>query len=391
MLLTPLFIRAQNYNQKITDTLCLHRTLLYWDKNSHKFKCETRKRHLYPWFLGNFGIMGSCGIPCLLAYFFQGLHDHQRFSIIEGMAASLQVFCAFAFIMLAIVTYESISELTSFLNEVVIFEEMLHNKYFTDQGDCGPDTLGILANIIVVNFTMMLFFATGIFIMLDIDFVILPFNQIYPELSFPLKVAFQVIRVIMVQWALMVAFHWDCTYSMIALLSFRAVQACHALLLSQPVSEVLLRELRQFHVLFTVVRDLFAVQFFTVLVLIYGVVVVCTCMVVTFYASVSLVLSVFVCLLWLICVFFTVLLLSMCVSVDSMSSELHASWIHSCGQLKSNRFQMKLIYRVLKSIKPIGIPYGTLGTFTRGTRTDYIYSIKNDSITAILAFREAGY
>lgn len=46
MLLTPLYLLAQDLSQKVTDTICLHRSIIFCDKHSLQFKRETKSARL---------------------------------------------------------------------------------------------------------------------------------------------------------------------------------------------------------------------------------------------------------------------------------------------------------------------------------------------------------
>lgn len=83
---------------------------------------------------------------------------------------------------------------------------------------------------------------------------------------------------------------------------------------------------------------------------------------------------------------------------------LHIIWktavlTHNCSQglielwngkisCVENSFQMKVMKRMVKSVRPITISYGSLGTITNSTRLCYFYSLMQDSVSMILAFKD---
>lgn len=78
------------------------------------------------------------------------------------------------------------------------------------------------------------------------------------------------------------------------------------------------------------------------------------------------------------------------VSCYRESYFLRQKWVHYCGGREArsrNQRDMSLLFRTLKSMQPISIRYGSLGTITTETRTSYYYGVLEYSINAILACR----
>lgn len=386
-LLTPLYIKALNASQAVSDTFCPHRSIIFWDATSHKFKRETRKRHLWPWHFTNYGLIGCCQIFCLATYLFQCRSNTTRMSLVEGMAACLQFLHAVVYLIVAHVSLHSITDLISFLNEIVVFEGIMNKKYSKKKSQVKLDALGILANIVVHGFGGASFHAPCIFLALKVDAAILPFKQILIALPLELKILFHVIRSAITISCFVETLQWSRILSIVAILYFRGLKSCHDFLFSQPVSEtIILQDLRQLHILFASVREFSSIMFFLCLSLVYGQLLIFATVVVLVIASGPRILTALFGILWLVVGLWMMFLLDLVVSVDSISGNLKARWMHSCSLLQNKHVQMKFIYRILTTIKPIGIPYWSLGTFTRNTRTDYLYSIGNNCITAILAF-----
>lgn len=72
-------------------------------------------------------------------------------------------------------------------------------------------------------------------------------------------------------------------------------------------------------------------------------------------------------------------------------SRLRNKWVWYCGmELSQHRekLEIKIFIQTWKSLKNIGYSYGSWGTITKATRTDYFGSLVNYSMNAILACRD---
>lgn len=87
---------------------------------------------------------------------------------------------------------------------------------------------------------------------------------------------------------------------------------------------------------------------------------------------------------------FIVVTFSVLIYINSESKRLKQHWVWWCAGKGSKFFilwKLKIKYRQLKALQPIGFTYASLGTVTKSTRTDYYYSVLNYSISLILASR----
>lgn len=443
MLLTPLYIQAQNLNQKVSKYLCLHRFIIYWDTDSHQFLTETRQRHLFLWRLGNFGVIGGCAIPCSLVYLLLAINNPKPISPLKFLVAGIQLCLALAVVVTCSTYAHYSSEKVSFLNKIVTFEATLRRKYFrcnnplktyqqrplshvsiekigslaekiskkyfmyskrlckqsqkilptpfTKQTFSGIwlangeiDVVGILAYFLTIAFTIIPTVMPCVAIFLEVDFAILPFKQLISETHIILKISFYAARITLVVWFFVELCQCYRNFTIGELLVFRGLSLCHTLFRSQPIGALVLGDLRQLYVLFAVIWDMTATLFFTTLALFYVTLVIFTILLVT--VPVPWQLNIFFILGWLMTAFGIEIILSLVVSLDLISSDLQKTWLYSCTQVKATRATMQLLYRLVKSVKPMGIPYGSLGTFQKATRTSYFVSVAFNSISAILAF-----
>lgn len=417
MLLTPLYVQAQNLNQWVTDSLYFYRNSIYWDKHSHQFGKETRKRHILPWLFVNFFIIGVCLIPFCMAFLFNSLltRASKPASALQWLFAADQITIGTGIALTAVAYLRWTAEMVSSMNTIILLEGRLSRKYsryckkfyttkrkpnsaqFTHNHDKAlgeegqlvgkeVDVAGILANFIVISITVMGPFIPWTLMWLDLDFMILPFRHLVPNLNFSERIIFHGLRIITVSLAITEACLCCRTFPVNVLVIFRGLQKCQILFLSQPIGEAVLKELGQLCVLFAVIRDWLAFLLFTYLTLIYFCMVICTVVILTNAVAVPWDLYVIVVLGWIMAMSWTSTLMFLVVSVDSDSKKLNNAWMYSCStQLNSTR--RRLLYKTMKSFKPIGIPFGSLGTFTRVTRTYYFHTFMVNSINAIIALK----
>lgn len=438
MLLTPLYIQAQNRNQRLTDIICPCRSLIYWESNSQQLKLETRKRHTVPWQLINFCLVGGYSIPCMVIFLIQAFQDGDQVSALESLLACLQLSIWVTIFCTAVSYMKWSSEVVSFFNTLVSFETWLSRRYsitfskgltlrqawlkvsfinklgrvskiqfnkfrislstaevFENKKlfqeirlpDGKLDILGILANFLIFAFALMPPTLPWIMMWLELDFAILPVKGILSHQAFQVRVAFHVIRIVAVVSVVSEGCQCLRSFGIYSLLLFRGLQSCQTLLMSHSIGEVVLGEARRLNVLFAVIRKWIAWLLFVYLAYIYFAMVIATTVLIVFPEEVPILLYTFFALAWIIGASFGSILSSLVVSVDATSSKLRKNWQYSCSQLQKPS-RLKLLHKILRSLQPIAIPCGSLGTFTRGTRTEYFYSVTMNSISAILAFRE---
>lgn len=115
MLLSELFVYAQNLNQKGTDALCFHRLGFIWDRKSGQTKQGTgSKNHRRLLLFGTFGIIGGCMVPCTLM-------SHNPFLM------EMPIWCFFNWIFIRGLAIQRCSLLHS----------TQHCRYEVDVGNCN--------------------------------------------------------------------------------------------------------------------------------------------------------------------------------------------------------------------------------------------------------------
>lgn len=73
---------------------------------------------------------------------------------------------------------------------------------------------------------------------------------------------------------------------------------------------------------------------------------------------------------------------------ESVRTEQHWTWKCALSMKKvEERFQARMVYKNIRTMQPIAFTCGDIGIITDGTRSDYFYSILENSVNAILAVR----
>lgn len=414
MLLTPLYIEAQNLNQWITDFINLYRSNIYWDINRYRFAEETRMRHIFPWLFVNF-IIAGCAIPFCMTFLLRSLRSQasKHTAALQWLSASDQIILGTGLVLANLVCLRWSAEMVSSLNTMISLEARLYRKYsghgvyfikpksislkavIKNYGktlgeirlpDGELDMAGILAHLTVISVVIIAPLIPWTLMWLNLDFMILPFKQIVFGLTFCEKVTFHVCRILIVMLAFAEVSYCCRTFPVNVIVIFRGLQKCQVLLLRQPIGEAVLAELRQLCILFAVIRDWLAFLLFNGLAMMYLCLVICTTVILVNTLAVPWHLYIFFVIGWLLAVSWTVTVLSLVVSVYSDSSKLKKAWMHSYST-QVNLVKNKLLYKTMKSFKPIGIPLGSLGTLTRETRTYYFHTGIVNTINTIIALK----
>lgn len=400
MLLTPLLVQTQSWNQQFTDSrFSLHRSVIFWDVKSLQFTRETGKRHNFLWWFGNFVGIGGCALPCFTILLLQSLHNPSAVTVVDSLIGAVQCCVLLTIMLVARACISLASDTVAFFKIIVSLEANFckyskkptthKNNFLMANGKV--DVFGMISIWIVVAGGIMQIVVPCAFMWQELDFVILPLKlnqRLGFELPFFGKVMFHVIRVLFVLSTFTEIFLFIRTYTTYGILIFRGIELCHSLLLSQPVNMVMIMEHCRLRIAVSVIRDFIAVLLAVVLAGLYAYLILSSTVVLTMGDVMTWYLYDFFFLSECLTICVVGVVLGLAVSVDRMSAKLLTKWKRSSCRFKFFPRQMRLLRRKVRSVKPIGIPYGSLGTFTAATRTDYFYSLTLNSINAALAVRE---
>lgn len=401
MLLTPLHDRALNWSQYVTDTIFRYRSRIFWDKHLKQFAIESRRRHVWPWVFSNFVLIGGINIPCSIVFLAQSLANPKTVTAMSVLMVIFQLTVSVVAVAAAVAYCRWGHNLADFFNLIIRLEISLRRKYtnnpqrmqrrgklnfltilYLHSGEL--DRLGIFANFLVPAFTIVPPILPWIMMGLELDSIFLPFRQVLREVSIFWKIVFHTCRVLTYVWVVTEICHCLRIGALYGLLLVRGLHSCIRPLISQPISNDTLKELRKLMLIFARVRDAAAFMFTLILADIYVQVLISATSLIAYLHVIPWHFYMFVVLINVTSIAFIVIFLYMVVSVDTDSSELCRRWMRSGSQLTSQR---NLLFRVLKSIKPIRISYGTLGNFKKTTRTDFFQSLGMNSLNSTLAIR----
>lgn len=366
---------------------------------------------MWPWLFVNYVIIGVIMFLGFFIFFAGLLATTKPASIIQVLFAILELCMATGAFLTCVLYHKWVAELIEFYNTVFIFEFSLWIRYST-----GPtkviinikrgkiekwrrnfelvrlpnekiDMIGIFVNFLVIAFTIIPFIFPWITMWVGLD---IPYITIQQVLYNYTKSRMLAISVRVVCSVMSVAEICSCFrfLALVAIMGFRSFQLCHSHLLSQPISEFVLGELNQLSVLFTLVRDWNAVLFSAYLAVFFVSLVSCVTGLVILINAVPWYMYFFVMLIGTITASILIVALYLVVSIDQASSELHHCWMQ-CLSREPCHLRRRLLRSKLKSIRPIRIPYGTLGAFKEATRTDFFSSLSVHSLNSILTFAVA--
>lgn len=419
MLLTSLQILALNWNQYLIDHIYKFGPPMRWDEGSQTFRKESSHRHIWPWLLLNYGVLGFGQFLGSLI-FFANLLTVPKYATILQIIVSIGLMNVSIAALFTCIGYTRWgNELLHYYNEMLIFESSLWTRYspcpsliIRELGtskkqkcrrklqtiqtpDGKADTLGIFSCFVVIAVTLSSLLAPWMGMWLELDIQVIIVQRLFENLvnilgvgvagrdvACVLGVAGRVLACVLATAEIGNSFRF---LALISILGFRSLQSCHLLFLSQPISQLRLRELTQFKIFFTYVQDWMAFLFSTYLAVTFIVLLACATWLVIIINEIPWYLFVFGVLIGFIALTLISVLLYLVVSIDQLSSDLYLIWMRSLAQYPNN-FERRVLYRKLKSLKPIRIPYATLGSFKRATRTDFFSSLTVHTLNSILAF-----
>lgn len=400
MILTPLYLKVLRLSQWVTDNIFRYRSFLYWDHNSLQFARESRKKHVWYWIFMNFGVYGMFGLPTLILFLLGAKSYPESTSTVEVFVAMWLLCLGFAVFCGALTYLKWGLSMIEGLNKTFEFEYRVRKKYVgkpkvkvgeslkfqsirLPSGEI--DFLGIIGGLLVVGFSIIPPFLPWIMMLLELDIPFLFFREVVKTFDLPGKILFYTCRVILDILAVTEACSCLRNITLSSLPFIGAVQSCHRFLMSQPLDDTTLGELRQLKILFTSMRDGSAFLFSTCLACIYIILlssitlVAVTNMPWHFYLLVSLIGS--------ITMFIIIIVLALVVSVDLLGSELHRQWKLPSSKLDRLPEKSRLLHKILNSIQPVRFQYGSLGYFKRTTRIDFFESLATSTLNCIIAFR----
>lgn len=420
---SPLLQFTLNLNQKITDKVYRYRSAIYWDQTQGKFSLENIKfPNLLPWKLINYGIIVCIGMPSCLFVLLNTLHT-------PGIYHLFQVYAVSLLMMFAIIISGSCWTLSTYCTEIVfclngiknlqsfivsapslsiVHQESKTKPKSTKLKQCviskaktifyvnGKfDYVGMIAIGIVVSFACIPFFVPFAWVYLGIDSPRFVFDAYFPVNNRNTKtwLGILIIRLIIAFCCAVEGCTTFRTLALYAILWFQDFENCVNLLASMLPNFSKWSALKSVFVTGNDALSSFISLYLGVVFLLEIV-----------FITVSLVdmdnMPWFVYFNFPLFTGLSLIIISeifsQAVRIHSGSSRLKQIWGWKSAKCmfvhgRENGFAKRLLQRSLKCIHPIAFnygSYGSMGTVTKRTRTDYYYSMLTYTASAIIASRQ---
>lgn len=403
MPLSPLYLHALTWSQWVTDNVFYYRTLFYWDKTSFKFIQERRPRHNWPWLFINFGLCAGLAFPSVVFFFLRALFQPTTASLLNVLAGLMQSTVGIILLGTSVGYLLYASQIVSCCNQTLVLESYLFSKYFIPPqlvarrsrssifrlANGQFDILGAASIFLVIGFTIIAIILPCIILWLKLDVIALAHRHIfektpnYPDYVF--TILFHGVRVLVEVLACVEVCNCFRTLVLTTFLGTTCLHSALSLLSSHSVNEVILIEFCQIRAIFEMVRDFVAFLVPVCLGMMYIHLIVCMTTILTAFSALPWHFSCLVLFIGIITVSIVIIIFYIAVGVDQAGLKLNKAWVYSCSELGASK--RKFLCRKVKSLRPLRIPYGSLGTFNKATRTDYFSSLFENSINVILAIR----
>lgn len=252
------------------------------------------------------------------------------------------------------------------------------------------DGMGIISNMLALCFAVIPFVLPPIvfYMNTDVNFYIFQYVFLYQSSSTLLKVIVFCLRSIIV-FLCTVEANSICNLSIILVFMFTLCRKCIQCLCS--ASYPYIRGYRALRILFIIANQFCSLLFSLYLGMTFYFIIICVTMSVVVAGQVSWTLYVFFPVFGGMAITIVAIMLYLLVFMGDDCSRLRNKWVWYCGmELSQHRekLEIKIFIKTWKSLKNIGYSYGSWGTITKATRTDYFGSLVNYSMNAILACRD---
>lgn len=416
---SPLLVISINLNQWITNTVYRYRSKLYWNISEQKFQEQTNPLKYFMWAFCNFILILGIGGPCSLYVLIKCLFNPGKYQIFDVFLNCIQFSFSFGIVATALTLGGNSQSLANFYNRLFKFQAELEKKFPLYQSDRNCHTTNILATsnkylrILILpsgQLDIIGMASIGIILAYAVTPVIFPFVTLYLCVDSPyffLKDIFPLEHRTLIQIILIFLFRSFIVFLCVieACTTFRTM-ALYAIILLFSVSRCLILlktpqipltlhsfiPLTRLRLLFFVANKTYSVLASVYLLMMFFLLVVCNtlCCVLIPVLNQQWEFFLFGPLIGTLTTIILLVLFSLVVSIDDLSKEVIIQWTNACVTKNSSpRLQnLTLIRRMLRATKPIAFTYASFGTFKRGTRRDYLYSVVLYSVNSILTFRK---
>ncbi len=414
---SPLLVISINLNQWITNKVYRYQSKLCWNISEQKFQEEMNPFKYFVWAFCNFILILGIGGPCSLYVLINCLFHAGKYPIFDVFLNCIQLSFSFGIVATAVTLGGNSQGLANFYNRLFKFQAELEAKFPLNQTYRNRNNILTSSNkyvrILLLpsgQLDIIGIASIGIILVYAVTPFVFPFVTLYLCVDspyfflkdiFPLehRTLLQIISIFIFRFFTVflcvieacTTFRTMALYAIILLIS---VSRCLIILITPRIPLTLhsFTPLTRLRLLFFVANETYSVLASVYLLMMFFLLVLCNtlCCVLIPVLNQEWEFFLFGPLIGTLTTIILLVLFSLVVSIDDLSKEVNIQWTNACvTQNSSTRSQnLRLVRRMLRAAKPIAFTYASFGTFKRGTRRDYLYSVILYSVNSILAFRK---
>lgn len=415
---SPLIIIALNHNQIVAEKFTRYSCPIYWSQIDQKIYVEGRARQLFVWKFVNFGVLAGILFPSSLFVLWDAFRNPEKYNTFQTLLNAMQTLMNGLFPCFALIFWKLRHETMLVVNALTAIEHIISYPRFSYRNKKGKrdkscrvkiqecqvfeiirqrlifngaiDFVGISAVISVPILWLFPTFVTCVGVYFDLDSTCY-FLQIY----LPSCVKLPVVREFLVLFRFALAYtallnvcRMVQTYGILGVAFAEALKKYVSRLTDMTLS---FRKWRILQIEFQTSHELVSRALSIALGGVFSLEVV---------AITGSILAIGKIPWYKYFIFpFTMIIAAILMSqffreiicLHTKSLFVKQKWILWCTTVKNrnrHRFGLKLADKLLKVMKPLAFSYGSLGSFTKGTRTDFYYSIIEYSIGFLLSYRK---
>lgn len=390
---TPLTKRALHLNHQIQRHIFHYIQPFHWDKSKERFVPFTSWVLLIPWVIINFilipwaQVISGSGI--LISYVLTWYTD---FNILQLFLVCTYVLFGFPVIATTSNFLYKSKEWIIFLNTIVHLgkpnsvEKYSRNEEHENFDKFGAGLIGMELFIFFVSITVPVFL-----ISLDLDTPYLLYKLIIPPHWYSIlwkRTLLQIIRVI--AFSLSAAEYYTIGRTFIVYLY--VLLGCYKNHLNtlgnlEVTCEAVIKY-RELCILFSVISEPLSFTVSAWLGAAYWGGLICNTLAILGFSKMDWRFYVGIPMAGVIVFVNLIIAWDLATLVDERSKWVKGGWESFLGHCKMSLFERRIWRKVVTSLRPISIKYGTMGTMKRSTRRAYLYSLVSDTLEMIIAMKK---
>lgn len=409
---SPLVFIALELNQTITDKIYHVGPNIYWNSEFKLFVAEKRLfPHLFHWKFVNLGIVVFIGLFGCIFVLSDALFNPKAYELFPLFAVAIQFLFGVAMSGGCLIWSSLVNDLVLMLNELLSFSNKLNrieafenhpsekrfvHKILNDLIICFQnkqlDLMGIISIALVLSFAAIPFILPPIALYMNIDVTFFIFNCVWPRHSRSIYLSITVftLRSTIVILCITEGCATFRNLSLILIYKFSLCRKCVQCFFKGNIPCI--NGYRALRILFIIANQFCSLILSLYFGMIFYLIIICATISVVAVNKVPWTLYVFFPVIGAISFIIVAILFYLTVFMADDCTKLINKWIWFCGTNFSqpgNRFKLKIFYKTWLSIQKIAFSYGSWGTITKATRTDYFGSLVSYSANAILTCRDS--